>query len=326
MSLTISIILAIFAVIFRMLAIFYSNIKPSKKGNQSVKKQSEELYKFSHIIAIYCRLILLFLGIGLIIRIVKTSQTTLDAYLVTLVVLIVIFVSKNYYQIVTPIAQFLNPYFIKFANFVGPSTNMAIDLLNKLAFRAGSNPFNKEMLIDLIKNLKPDEDLSGYDLKLAERSLKFSSLIVNDFYTPRKVVKFLDAESEISTVMMDDLYKSGFSRFPVYTSYQDNIVGTLYLKDLIEKKYSGKVSRIMSSEVYEIKESETLANALNQFIKTKHHLFVVKNEFGEILGVITLEDVLEQLIGQEIMDETDKVPDLRLEAIKIKTKEDKEKL
>jgi CBS domain containing-hemolysin-like protein len=64
-----------------------------------------------------------------------------------------------------------------------------------------------------------------------------------------------------------------------------------------------------------IKESQTLREALAGFLKTQHHLFVVVNDFEEISGVISLEDVMEQILGEKIIDETDKHEDLRAEAI-----------
>lgn len=310
MSLLISIFLAIFALVFSMLGYFFADKK------QTSDKKLADLSNFSEVISLYCKIISLLMGIGLVVLVVKNTDSSLKAFLEILIFVLIIYASKSFYHFIRPIGVRVAPYFSRVAKILAPLTYALINLLKKLAFNRSGNLYTKETLIDLIKSLRPEDGLTKNDLELAVRGLNFSSLVVKDFYTPRKMVKFLDAEAEISTVMIDDLYKSGFSRFPVYTHYQDNIVGTLYLKDLIEKKYSGKVSRIMSTEVYEIKENDSLAKALNKFIKTRHHLFVVKNEFGEILGVITVEDVLEQLIGREIMDETDKVADLRLEAIK----------
>jgi CBS domain containing-hemolysin-like protein len=115
---------------------------------------------------------------------------------------------------------------------------------------------------------------------------------------------------------MDELHATGFSRFPVAKagtagSAQPQIVGTLFLKDLVGYTGSGRVAGMMQSKVYYVNETQSLRDALAAFLKTHHHLFVVVNNFEEIVGVLSVEDVLEQILGSEIVDEFDKYDDLR---------------
>lgn len=111
---------------------------------------------------------------------------------------------------------------------------------------------------------------------------------------------------------MDELHKSGHSRFPVYDPEKnDAIVGTLYLRDLIGNKKSGKVKDLMSKKVFFVHEELDLNHALNGFIKTRHHMFIVVNTFEEFVGILTIEDVLEQVLGRQIVDEFDAYENLR---------------
>jgi CBS domain containing-hemolysin-like protein len=122
----------------------------------------------------------------------------------------------------------------------------------------------------------------------------------------------VSVEDEVGPLFMDELHKSGHSRFPVYDPEKDDaIVGILYLRDLIGSKKSGSVKALMSPQVYFVHEELDLNHALNGFIKTHHHLFIVINNFEEFVGILTIEDVLEQVLGRQIVDEFDAYENLR---------------
>lgn len=110
---------------------------------------------------------------------------------------------------------------------------------------------------------------------------------------------------------MDELHATGHSRFPVYQDKADNIIGTLYARDLMKAKEGGQVHSVMKKDVHYVREDQPLGRVLEAFLKTKHHLFVVVNNFEEVVGIITIEDILEQILGKPILDEFDKYQDLR---------------
>lgn len=160
------------------------------------------------------------------------------------------------------------------------------------------------------KDSNVDED----ELQIVTNALAFGDMKVSDVMTPRIATKMLDAEQPITKKLISELYESGFSRFPVYSESQDNIVGLLYIRDLLKLNRASKpkVENYQSkSAVIKIQETDNLDDALNKFIKTKNHMFIVVNQFNEFGGVVTLEDVLEQIIGREFVDEFDKVEDTR---------------
>jgi CBS domain containing-hemolysin-like protein len=106
-----------------------------------------------------------------------------------------------------------------------------------------------------------------------------------------------------------------YSRFPVYEEDSlDSIVGYVLTKDIlwaiVNKQETIKL-RELSREVYFIPENIDLDRALENFLERREHLFVVVDEYGGVEGLITMEDVMETLLGVEILDEADKVDDLR---------------
>ena len=174
--------------------------------------------------------------------------------------------------------------------------------------------YSKDQLLHVIDEHtgSPFTDISAEEARLIRRSLQFGSIRVSDVMVPRKVVDTVSVEDEIVPLMLDELHKSGHSRFPVFDPNNDDaIVGTLYLHDLVGAKKSGSVRDLMSKKVFYVHEELDLNHALNAFLKTRHHLFIVVNNFGEFVGILTIEDVLEQILGREIIDEFDKYENLR---------------
>lgn len=223
------------------------------------------------------------------------------------------------------IARYLTPAIAWLLTRIAPLTNRLVAFAKtngRISVHTGL--YQKEDLLELLdeQNKQLDNRISEDELKLARSALLFDDTLVRDCMTPRRVVKQVSDSETIGPLFLDDLHKSGFSRFPVFHDKPDNIVGTLYLKNLIKKETKGKVADAMSKQVYYVNEQQTLTHVLNAFIKTKHHLFMVVNSFEEVSGVVTIEDVIEQLIGRKIVDEFDKYDDMR-EVAKLAAKKDK---
>lgn len=170
--------------------------------------------------------------------------------------------------------------------------------------------------VDLIHLLKqqtgqPDNRIADQELTMAENALTFGDKTVADVLVPKRLVTAVKAGDAIGPLLMNELHKAGHSRFPVYEGQKSNIVGILYLHDLVTAKQSGLVRDIMRPKVVYVHEKFTLSQALEAFLKTKQHLFIVVNEFEEYVGIVTVEGVLEQIIGITIPDDFDQYEDLR---------------
>jgi CBS domain containing-hemolysin-like protein len=182
--------------------------------------------------------------------------------------------------------------------------------------------YEKKDLLEILtrQNKQVDNRIPPADLKIAANAIEFGDKTVGSVMTPRRQIKLVKIDDAIGPMLMDELHKSGFSRFPVVKdstkSAAPEVVGTLYLNNLVGYEGGGKVRDLMRKEVYYINEDSSLRQALNAFLKTHHHLLVVVNSFEEMAGVLSLEDVLEKILGRQITDEFDSYDDLRAVAAK----------
>lgn len=189
-------------------------------------------------------------------------------------------------------------------------------ILNKLLGKEVPTSYTKRDLLSIIADDKTTSngDVDHDERRIARGAFSFSHRNVDHVMTPNTVVKIVHVDDIINEEYLADLKDSGYSRLPVGTDDPNQFVGILYLKDLIGVSIPTKVKDVMDGTVHFVNASDPLDTVLDQFIKTKMHLFVVLDEFGGFEGVITVEDVIEEIIGAEIMDEDDVTPDLRQEA------------
>jgi CBS domain containing-hemolysin-like protein len=205
--------------------------------------------------------------------------------------------------VVTWVLNYLHPILEWVGNFFRKHRHISIR----------TNLYEKEDLVELLEKQRelPDNRIHKADIDLLQNALQFGDKQVCDVYVPLRTVTLVNAAEAIGPKLMDDLYKSGYSRFPVYEGEQSNVIATLYMKDLVKRKSGGYVRDVMREEVFYVHEDFTLQQALQAFLRTKHHLFVVVNSFEEFVGIITIEDILEEVIGRQIVDEFDKYEDMR---------------
>ena len=170
---------------------------------------------------------------------------------------------------------------------------------------------------ELVKIVEEHEDAKESDLdqdeeRIIKGALTFSDKKVKDIMTPHTVVEAFEAEEKVDKSMFEKVKESGLSRFPVFEKEWDNVVGILFSSDLIGiKPGEKKVKDLMQKQIHELSESDSLDDALETFLNTHKHLAIVRDEFGGFSGVITLEDILEEIIRTEIVDERDKYEDMR---------------
>ena len=130
---------------------------------------------------------------------------------------------------------------------------------------------------------------------------------VSQIMTPRSRVDALELETEWDE-MLTYVVESGRTRIPVYEETIDNVVGVLYTKDLLRESLRSESKRRtlkkLIREPLEVPESTLLDEMLQQFLDMHVHMAIVKDEYGGVAGVVTIEDVLEEIVG-EIVDEAD---------------------
>lgn len=176
--------------------------------------------------------------------------------------------------------------------------------------------FSHEDLAELIQNSK--EVIGPNERLLLTSALTFSNRSVSEIMTPRSVINFIKKTEFLGPLVLDELHALGNSRLPVISEDLDHIVGILHIRDLLSLnvRESTTAQEAMEKKVYYIREDDTLEHALAAFLRTRHHLFIVINEHRETVGLLTLEDVIEALIGRKIVDEDDIHEDMRAVAAK----------
>lgn len=171
---------------------------------------------------------------------------------------------------------------------------------------------SRDELVDILRhNAKQFTHVRKEDLNIAKNALTYGDLLVGDHMTPVSAVQFIGVTEQLTPIVLDELHKSGHSRVPVFQDTNQHIVGTLYVKDALRARGSQSVAEVMRHDVFYVNEQATLEHALRGFLRTKHHMFVVVNEFEDVVGILTIEDVLEQIIGVPIQDEFDQFDDMR---------------
>ncbi len=206
-------------------------------------------------------------------------------------------------------------YAAKFASFMAKPLELAERIFRPLNYLlVHSTGWIQERFVNQRKNISIDElsdalDLTRHaitdDQRILEGIVKFGNLNANEIMTPRIDIIGVSNQirfKELIRVIVD----SGYSRIPVYQENLDNIKGILYIKDLLpylDKPDSFNWQSLLRPAYY-IPEAKKINDLLKEFQDSKIHMALVIDEYGGTLGIITLEDILEEIVG-EITDESD---------------------
>ena len=178
--------------------------------------------------------------------------------------------------------------------------------------------YEKEDLEEFLKNQArvSENRISAEELTTVRGALSLSDKTVGEVMLPKRKIKWVAASDPIGPMVMDELHKTGQSRFPVVKEITKNaqpeVVGSLYLRDLLDHlENKGRIRDIMHQGTSYANESQDLRSALDGFIKSGQLMLIVVNNFEEIVGVLVLEDVLSQIFGGKVTGEFDRYHDKR---------------
>jgi CBS domain containing-hemolysin-like protein len=157
----------------------------------------------------------------------------------------------------------------------------------------------REELKRMLDAVSPeDTDLSSDELRILAAVLQFSKRTVHDVMIPKSKVISVPVSESLTPVILDDLYKSGHAHFPVLGEDKKTVVGLLNMHDLMDIKHNSAVAEAMQQKVFFVDEDRDLEHVLQVFYKTKQTVFVVHNPASDMVGLITIEDVLQQIVGK----------------------------
>jgi len=166
-----------------------------------------------------------------------------------------------------------------------------------------------------------DGGLGAHDSRLLASVLRYNEIVVDDVMTPRTVVTML-AQSQTVGDLVSDESSLVFSRIPLFEGNRDRITGYILQREVLIAATRGidpqtPVSRFSRPAVF-IPEGQPVGRVLRRLIEQREHMALVTDEYGGISGLVTLEDLVETTLGVEILDESDRVVDLRAEAAKLR--------
>ena len=254
------------------------------------------------------------MGALLFVKIIKNNEdlaATVATAVMTLVILVIGEISpksmaKN------------NPE--QFALFSAPIINVVCKILFPLVFisncwqkllsklsKAEENQGNtEEELISIIEEAEEEGDIDKEESDLIKSAIEFGDLEVGDIFTPRIDITALPVEAT-KEIVAKTFSESGYSRLPVYEGDIDNVVGILYYKDFYTVAYKTTVPlhEIIKPVIF-VALTQPVNEPMKELQEKQLHMAVVTDEFGSTAGIVTLEDILEEIVG-EIWDEHDEI-------------------
>jgi len=196
--------------------------------------------------------------------------------------------------VLAPVLNVLDKFLNRFIKLIGIKTQEKV--------------ITEEDIMSIVRTAEEEGSIKEIEKRMIKRIFEFDDITVEEVETPRRDMVMVESKLKIKDTMKVFLKKK-HTRMPVYKKNKDNIVGIVHIKDLIKhaqgKNKNQSVSKIMYKP-YFVPEVKKISDLLRQFQKRKEHMAIVVDEHGSITGLVTMEDTLEEIVG-EIMDETDMI-------------------
>ena len=208
--------------------------------------------------------------------------------------------------IIAPIIYYLNKLLYPFVFFINSIVNLIINKKKFTSMKISDEQSEEELsgVIDLYKTSNPD---SEHEKEMLQSILTLNDTTVEEVFTHRKNIFSINSDLDLKMIV-DNINKSNFTRIPFWKNNQENIIGLLDKRtlniDINKNLDSKKIILERLKKPWFIPETTNLLDQLVSFKKKKEHLSFVIDEYGELLGLITLEDIIEEIVG-EIVDEVD---------------------
>ena len=212
-------------------------------------------------------------------------------------------------RIVTPTALFVSALI----KLLYPVVRLA-ELLTRIVAR-GNPPhaFSRDELASIADLGEQHGYIRDNESRIVRNLLRFQALKVDDIMTPRPVIAALEEAQTVGEVV-DQASEGAFSRLPLYNDNLENVTGFVLKEDLLRMQAYDRTETPLAElrrEIPAVVASLSLTGLLERFLEERQHVAVVRDEYGSVVGLVTLEDLVETLIGLEITDETDTVEDMR---------------
>jgi len=179
--------------------------------------------------------------------------------------------------------------------------------LERLSQVLMGEPQDRDQLVDLLRDAEQRNLLNPDALAMIEGVLQVSEMQVRDIMIPRSQMVVIDRDAELDE-FLPMVIEAAHSRYPVIGESKDEVIGMLLAKDLLSYTAGGSADNFEMREILRpavfVPESKRLDVLLKEFRSSRNHMAIVVDEYGGVAGIVTIEDVLEQIVG-EIEDEYD---------------------
>lgn len=184
-------------------------------------------------------------------------------------------------------------------------------LLGRIAQAFAPEPRSREDLRQVLTHARENDIIDEEAQSIIEGAMQVSGMQARDIMVPRPQMVVIKADSRLNEIL-PQIIRSKHSRYPVIGESPDDVLGILLAKDLLpqileEHRGDFDVRRLLRQSVV-VPESKRLNVLLREFRENRHHMAIVIDEYGGVAGLVTIEDVLEEIVG-EIEDETDEAED-----------------
>jgi len=205
-----------------------------------------------------------------------------------------------------------------FGSLAAPIVNLLMKLTWPLTYPIGAaldrvlgeelpTVYTKREIMEIISEHEDSQDstIDNDEERIVHGALQFSSKKVKDVMTPADRVTMLHGTQVLDEKLRQHITEEGYSRYPVIAEDGSHMIGILYTKDVLVADETATVSDICEHKHLTVRPEDMLDRVLAHMLKRRLHMGVVKDELNTFHGVITLEDIIEEVIQQEILDEDD---------------------
>jgi magnesium and cobalt exporter, CNNM family len=293
----------------------YKLVEEKRRGAQSLLRIVENLAPYLNVVLLLTLLATIggtTLATILASRHLGNWSEVVSTVGMTLLLFIFAEVTPKTFAIQQPdrVALRVAPLLVALTRILGPVARVLIKVANLIMPGKGlpQGPFVTEEEIRVMAEMASDEEaIEEGEKELIHSIFEFGDTLVREVMVPRPDIVAAPIESGVRHVL-DLMLRHGYSRIPVYRENIDEIEGIVYAKDLLRHLHAGKpdvpLDRIMR-EPYFVPETKKVAELLREMQQKRVHIAIVLDEYGSVAGLATIEDLLEELVG-EIADEYDR--------------------
>jgi CBS domain containing-hemolysin-like protein len=216
-----------------------------------------------------------------------------------------------YWKQLAPLAAYFIRIFIWLTYPIILTTLAVTDKISK--GKDDAHTLTKEELLESMLMSEDEGVIDEKESDVIENMLNLDNIKVSEVLTPRSVVFALDENMTIEEVVAKEESIFKFSRIPVYNENIEDVTGLVLTKRIFKQLLKNKKATLkeIKKDIFAINENVPVSKALDLFISKKEHMFLVKDNYDQTEGILTLEDCVETILGVEIMDESDTTADMR---------------